>query len=177
MRVDEQLRAGERVYHPKYGFGVVRAIRDEGLGNLVGRNPNGATEAYYEIEINREGTLFVPVGRAAMVGLRRLSNSLAMISNCLESDAVVLPDDTRERMARLRQLEQAREPQALPEAIRDLLALRRGAALSAPERKWLDQACKRLSAEAAIVDNIAESQAHAAILAAVAGAATPAPPA
>jgi RNA polymerase-interacting CarD/CdnL/TRCF family regulator len=174
LRLDERLRAGEPVYHPKYGFGVVRGIRDEGMGHLVEQSPGGVTEAYYEIDITGEGTLFVPVGRAAMVGLRRLTNGLAAIFACLASDGAVLPADSRQRLAGLRQSEQAREAEALPKAVRDLIAVRRNSQLTSSERKWLEHACRRLSAEAAIVDHIAESEAHAAILAAVAAAATPA---
>ncbi|MGE5601463.1 MAG: CarD family transcriptional regulator [Nitrososphaerales archaeon] len=175
LRLHEHLRAGEPVYHPKYGFGVVRGIRDQGMGHLVEPSASGETEAYYEIDITGEGTLFVPVGRAGMVGLRRLTNGLATIFACLASDGAALPADSRQRLAGLRQSEQAREPEALPEAVRDLLAVRRTGQLTSSERKWLDHACRRLSAEAAIVDHIAESEAHAAILAAVEAAAVPGP--
>jgi RNA polymerase-interacting CarD/CdnL/TRCF family regulator len=172
-RASEQLRAGEPVYHPRYGFGVVRGLLDQGSSLLMGKNPDGAAGAYYEIEIIKEGRLFVPIARATAVGLRRLSNSLATILRCLASDAIMLPENTRERAAWLREREQAREPEALPEAVRDLIAVRSGSTLSNSERKWLDQACRRLSAEASIVDRIAESEAHAAILAAVAAGASP----
>lgn len=172
--LSEQLQPGEPVYHPKYGFGVVRGIRDAGMGRLVEPNASGVIEAYYEIDITGEGTLFVPIGRAALVGLRRLTNGLAAICECLASDAAALPADTKPRLAGLKQSEQAREARALPEAVRDLVAVRRGGTLSNPERKWLDQACRRLSAEAAIVDRIAESEAYAAIVAAVTAASAPA---
>jgi RNA polymerase-interacting CarD/CdnL/TRCF family regulator len=108
-----------------------------------------------------------------MVGLRRLSNGLAAIFECLASDAAMLPEDSRPRLAGLRQREQAREPEALPEAVRDLIAVQRNNPLSSSERKWLEQACRRLSAEAAIVDDIAEFEAYTAIVAAVAAAAAP----
>lgn len=175
LRLGQELQAGEPVYHPKYGFGVVRGIRNQGMGHFVEQNAGGATEAYYEIDITGEGTLFVPINRAEMVGLRRLSNSLAAISACLSSDGGTLPEDTRQRLAGLRQSEQAREAGALPEAVRDLIAVRRNSQMTNPERKWLEHACRRLSAEAAIIDHIAESEAYAAILAAVAAASAPAP--
>lgn len=171
---DEKLRAGEAVYHPRYGFGVVRGIRSDGLGRLVDQSASPTTEAYYEIEIKGEGTLFVPVGRATSVGLRRLTNGVAAIIECLASDAAALPADTKPRLAGLRQSEQAREASALPEAVRDLLAERRGGVMSGPERKWLEQACRKLSTEAALVDHISESEAYAAITAAVATASVPA---
>lgn len=174
VRLDEQLRAGEPVYHPKYGFGVVRGIRDHGMSHLVEANASGVTEAYYEIDITGEGTLFVPIGRAEMVGLRRLTNSLAAIFECLASEGAMLPQDSRQRLAGLRQSEQAREPEALPQAVRDLIAVRRNAPLSNPERKWLEHACRRLSSEAAIIEHIPESEAYAAIVAAVAAASDPA---
>lgn len=172
-----ELRPGEPVYHPKYGFGVVLSIRDQGIGAMAAPGAVGAPEAYYEIEIARSGTLFVPTDRAGMVGLRRLTNSVGAILACLASDGGALPQDTRERLAWLRRSEQAREPAALVEAVRDLLTLRRSSPLSNPERKWLDVACRRLSAEAAIIDRIPESEAHAAITAAVAATAPPVMPA
>lgn len=173
LQASEQLRAGEPVYHPRYGFGVVRGVLDQGSGHLMAMNGDGPAGAYYEIEIIKEGRLFVPVDRATSVGLRRLSNSLATVLRCLASDAGMLPEITRERAGWLRQREQAREPEALPEAVRDLIAVCSHSTLSNSERKWLDQACRRLSAEAAIVDHVAESEAHAAILAAVTAAASP----
>jgi RNA polymerase-interacting CarD/CdnL/TRCF family regulator len=136
-------------------------------------NGDGPAGAYYEVEIIKEGRLFVPVARATAVGLRRLSNSLATILRCLASDAAMPPEITRERADWLRRREQACEAEALTEAVRDLTAGRSHRTLSNSERKWLDQACRRLSAEAAIVDHITESEAHAAILAAVAAAASP----
>jgi RNA polymerase-interacting CarD/CdnL/TRCF family regulator len=172
----EPLRPGEAVYHPRYGFGVVRGIRNEGMANFTEQNVGGVTEPYYEIDITGEGTLFVPTNRAELVGLRRLSNSLAVISACLGSDAVTLPDEARPRLAGLRQREQAREPEALAEAVRDLIASRRNGSLTNPERKWLEQACRRLSAEAAIIEHMAESEAYAAIVAAVAAAGASFPP-
>jgi RNA polymerase-interacting CarD/CdnL/TRCF family regulator len=138
----------------------------------MGKNGDGGAGAYYEIEIIKEGRLFVPVARATAVGLRRLSNGLATILRCLASDAGMLPEITRERAGWLRQREQAREPEALPEAVRDLIAVRGRRTLSNSERRWLDQACRRLSAEAAIVDHIAEAEAYAAILAAIGAAAS-----
>ncbi len=173
LRLGEQLRVGEPVYHPKYGFGVVRGVRAEGMGHLVAQSANGVTETYYEIDITGEGTLFVPTDRAEMVGLRRLSNGLAAIIECLATDGEALAEDSRQRLAGLRQSEQAREANALPEAIRNLVAIRRGTALSNPERKWLEHACRRLSSEVALVDHISETEAYAAIVAAVQAASSP----
>jgi RNA polymerase-interacting CarD/CdnL/TRCF family regulator len=134
---------------------------------------DGLTGAYYEIETFKEGRLFVPVARATSVGLRRLSNSLATVLRCLASEAITLPEISRERAGWLRQRSQAHGPEALPEAVRDLVAAGSRSRLSNSERKWLDQACRRLSAETARVDHIGESEAHAAILAAVAAAVSP----
>jgi RNA polymerase-interacting CarD/CdnL/TRCF family regulator len=169
-----QLGSGDPVYHPKYGFGVIRGIRDHDIGHLVQESASGAAESYYEVDMAVGGSLFVPVGRAEMVGLRRLSNSLEAIFKCFRAASSALPEDSRERMADLRRCEQSREPQALREAVRDLVAIRRNCALTNPEKKWLDQACRRLSVEAAIVEGISESAAYAAILAAVEAATKPA---
>jgi RNA polymerase-interacting CarD/CdnL/TRCF family regulator len=40
----------------------------------------------------------------------------------------------------------------------------RGRARTASEKAWLDKSCERLSMEAALVDRISRSQAHAAIM-------------
>ena len=59
------------------------------------------------------------------------------------------------------------EPAALPASVRDMLAQSRGRTLTASEKTWLAKSCERLSIEAALVDRISRSQAHAAIWEAV----------
>jgi RNA polymerase-interacting CarD/CdnL/TRCF family regulator len=48
-----------------------------------------------------------------------------------------------------------------------MVAQSHGRTLTATEKTWLNKACERLSIEAALVDGISRSQAHAAIWEAV----------
>ena len=113
------------------------------------------------------GTLLVPVSRAEHVGLRLLTNGVAAIMICLNSPAGSLPADARKRAAELWARGQIGEPTALAASVRDMLAQSHGRTLTAREKAWLDKSCERLSTEAALVDRISRSQAHAAIWEAV----------
>ena len=166
-----ELRPGEPVYHPKYGFGVVLSIRDQGIGAMAAPSVGGVPEAYYEIEIALFRHAFCSDGPGRAGWPTPVDQQRGCDPGVPGVGRGVLPQDNRERLAWLRRSEQAREPAVLVEAVRDLLTLRRSGPLSNPERKWLDVACRRLSAEAAIIDRIPESEAHAAITAAVAATA------
>ena len=157
------FRSGELVYHPRYGFGTVTGIAQQNLSKLVRDDKVSLAEDYYEIDLRQSGTLLVPVARVDSVGLRRLTNGLAAIEACLASPPDKLTEDGRQRMAQLRACEQSPEPGALLGAIRDLAAIGRERGLSTAEQKWLDQACRRLAIEAALVDDIAEVDARTAI--------------
>lgn len=157
------FRSGELVYHPRFGFGTILGITQQDIDHLMRRDAATTAEDYYEIGLFESGTLFVPVARVDTVGLRRLTNGLKVIEACLNSPPDFLPTDSRQRFAGLRACEQAREPDALLRAVRDLTALARDRALTGAEQKWLDQACRRLGTEAALVDDISESAARAAI--------------
>lgn len=167
-RRDSDLRPGDLVFHPRYGLGTVqRLARRERIYAV--REPEDpsvsseATEECYEIDLTEGGLLQVPVSRAASVGLRRASNGIAAVQANLRSSPGSLPSEPRERAATLRIREQLFEPEALACLVRDLLVHSRGRALSAGERSWLDKACLRLSAEAALVDRISLIQAKSAI--------------
>jgi len=109
------------------------------------------------------GTLLVPVSRAEHVGLRLLTNGVDAITICLHSQAHSLLEDARKRAAELWERGQIGEPTALAASVRDMLAQSRGRTLTRSEKAWLDKSCERLSTEAALVDRISRSQAHAAI--------------
>jgi RNA polymerase-interacting CarD/CdnL/TRCF family regulator len=165
------LGPGDVIFHPRYGFGAI-----SGLTRRDPRHPNqdrasaGAsdqTQEYYDIQLMDGGTLLVPVSRAESLGLRLLTNGVAAITICLHSPAQSLPEDARKRAAELQARGQNGEPTALAAAVRDMLAQSRGRALRNSEKAWLDKSCERLSTEAALVDRISRSQAHAAIREAV----------
>jgi RNA polymerase-interacting CarD/CdnL/TRCF family regulator len=161
------LGAGDAIYHPRYGFGTVMSVSRQSITGNGSRGPGDGpadgVQDYYEIELMEGGTLLVPVAKADAVGLRRLSNRLEDIETWLRSPAEALPVNSRERVVELRSRDQAVEPGALAQAVRDLIPRRQRRSLTATEKLWLDRACERLSQEAALVESIPVPQARAAI--------------
>jgi RNA polymerase-interacting CarD/CdnL/TRCF family regulator len=163
-----ELRPGDPVFHPKYGFGTVDSLtRSDRIHPVHEHTPADAgsdrTEDYYCIHLVEGGTLLVPVDRAESLGLRRLTNGIEAVKASLCSPAESLPANLRERASVLRTRELLAEPAALAHSVRDMLAQSHGRALSAGEKTWLDKSCQRLSTEAALVDHITMPQARAAI--------------
>ena len=166
------LAPGDLIFHPRHGFGTIsgmtrrdpiRPIQDV----VVSDGVTDLAQDYYDIQLTNGGTLLVPVNRAKRVGLRLLTNGLDAITMCLQSPAQSLSGDARERAAELWARGQVGEPTALAASVRDMVAQSRGRAHTASEREWLNKSCERLSTEAALVDGISKSQAHAAIWEAV----------
>lgn len=145
------LRSGERVYHPMYGFGVIESLTARDHAD------------YYGIRLSDGTVLSVPVTRAETLGLRPLINSLSAIVAGLRSTASPLPDDDRQRAIELKARWQAPGPAVLTQAVRDLLGRSRTSRLTPADKKWLTNACERLSTEAALVDAIEPTKARAAI--------------
>jgi RNA polymerase-interacting CarD/CdnL/TRCF family regulator len=107
--------------------------------------------------------LTVPVDRAEALGLRLIVNSLATIVACLHAPVRPLPDNDRERVVELKACWQTSRPAALAEAVRDLMGRSHTHRLTPGDKRWLANACERLSAEAALVDAIDLFQAQTAI--------------
>lgn len=165
---NELLLPGDPIFHPKFGFGAVHGItRRERIQPVkqeaAGEAPSDPSEEYYDIRLREGGTLLVPISRAEGVGLRRLTGGLAAVRASMSSPARSLPDDFRERAAVLRMRGQLPEPAALAHSVRDFLAQGRGRTLSAGENTWLEKSCRRLSIEAALVDQISLDEALDAI--------------
>ncbi len=165
------LGPGDLIFHPRHGFGTISGMtrRDplHPIQDGVSEGVSDQTQAYYDIQLMDGGTLLVPVSREAHVGLRLLTNGVDAITLCLNSPAQSLPADSRKRAAELWARGQIGEPTALAASVRDMLAQSHGRVLTASEKAWLDKSCERLSTEAALVDRISRSQAHAAIWEAV----------
>jgi RNA polymerase-interacting CarD/CdnL/TRCF family regulator len=166
------LSPGDQIFHPQHGFGTITGLtRRDPLHPIQDLVADGGVsdqaEDYYDIQLMDGGSLLVPVDRAGRVGLRPLTNGVDAVTICLHSPAQSLPADARQRAFELRIRGQNGEPIALAASVRDMLAQSRGRALTATEKSWLDKSCERLSTEAALVDRIPRSQAHAAILEAV----------
>ena len=165
------LSPGDQIFHPQHGFGTISSLtrRDPRYPIqevVTGEGVSDQAQDYYDIQLMTGGTLLVPVGRAERVGLRPLTNGVDAVTICLHSPARSLPVDARQRAFELRARGQNGEPTALAASVRDMLAQSRGRALTASEKAWLDKSCERLSIEAALVDHIPRTQAHAAIRAA-----------
>jgi RNA polymerase-interacting CarD/CdnL/TRCF family regulator len=169
---NDRLQPGDPIFHPKYGFGTIHSLTRRDRVHPI-QEPDSAepesdrAEDYYDIHLERGGTLLVPISRAASVGLRRLSDGLEVVKAGLRSPAQTLPANFRQRAAALRLREQLAEPAALAHSVRDLLAQARARTLSEGEKTWLDKSCQRLSTEAALVDHISMSEARAAIWAVI----------
>jgi RNA polymerase-interacting CarD/CdnL/TRCF family regulator len=161
------LGPGDLIFHPSHGFGTISGLtRRDPLHPIQDKPSDGVsdqTQAYYDIQLMDGGTLLVPVSRAERVGLRLLTNSVDAITLCLRSPAQSLPADARKRAAELWTRGQVGEATALAACVRDMVAHSRGRALTVSEKTWLDKSCDRLSTEAALVDHISRSQAHATI--------------
>lgn len=162
------LSPGDLIFHPKFGFGSIYATtRRERIlpvgGLAAGETPADLTEDYYDIRLREGGTLLVPISRSRAVGLRRLTCGLATVRASMYTAPRSLPADHRERAAVMRQRGQLPEPDALAHTVRDFLAQSRGRQRSAGETTWLEKSCRRLSIEAALVDQISEEEAYNAI--------------
>ena len=165
------LGPGDQIFHPQHGFGTISGLtrRDplHPIQDVASAGVSDQTQDYYEIQLMSGGTLLVPVSYAATVGLRLLTNGVDAITLCLNSPAQSLPADSRKRAAELWARGQIGEPTALAASVRDMVTQSRGRTRTASEKAWLDKSCERLSTEAALVDRISRSQAHAAIWEAV----------
>jgi len=139
-----QFQPDDKVYHPRSGFGVVRAVQKFDL--------MGESAAYYEIGLVASGILWVPVARAEENGLRPLVNSLVAIMAELHAEVRPLPENGRQRMSELNARWLASEPSVLVQTVRDLAGCGRAHPLTASERKWLARAVERLSVEVSLLD-------------------------
>ncbi len=151
----EPMQPGDRIYHAKYGFGVV-----EGLIRL---ELDGQAMDCYRIRMDYRGRLTVPIDRPEALELRVLVNSLARIAAGLRKPARPLSDDHRVRSRELDAYWQDLRSEALTEGVRDLMSRERRGKLTSKDRQWLSSACARLSAEIALVDAIELFQARAAM--------------
>lgn len=151
----QRLQPGDRISHPTYGLGVV-----EGTTTF---NQNGKATEFYSVRLTKDSLLTVPVDRAEALGVRRIVNGLAAIVACLHAPVHALPDDDHERSLWLKACWHAPQPGALAEAVRDLVGRSRAYRLTPADKRWLANACERMSVEAASVDAIDVLEARDAI--------------
>jgi RNA polymerase-interacting CarD/CdnL/TRCF family regulator len=149
------FQPGDRVFHPTYGLGVIEALTTRGEADQK--------IEYYGVRLADAAILSVPIDRAEALGLRRIVNGLTAILTCLRSRAQSLPRDGRQRAMELKARSSSPQPDALTQAVRDLLGRSRPQDLTPADKRWLSSACERLSAEAALVDAISLDEARRAI--------------
>ena len=140
----QRLQPGDRISHPAYGLGVVE-------GTTTFDQEGRATE-FYTVRLSRDSLLTVPVDRAEALGLRLIVNGLAAIVACLRAPMHALPNNDRERSMWLKARWSAPQPEALVEAVRDLVGRSRTCRLTPADKRWLVNASERMSVEAALVD-------------------------
>jgi RNA polymerase-interacting CarD/CdnL/TRCF family regulator len=153
--IGDLLKSGDRVFHPVYGVGIV-----EGLAT---RDQAGQATDYYTVRLSHGSVLSVPVTCADNLGLRPIANSLATIVACLNSPAGPLPTDDRQRATEIKTRSRIPQPAALSQTVRDLVNHSHAHKLTPADKNWLSAACEHLGDEAAWVDAIDPSEAHAAI--------------
>ena len=112
----KRLAAGDQVFHPMYGFGVVEGMTTRDTTGQVGQKSD-----YYGVRLSDGGILSVPVARAEALGLRRVVNSLAAIMACLRSPAHPLPDDDRQRVIELKARWQSPQPAVIKEQVQVII--------------------------------------------------------
>jgi RNA polymerase-interacting CarD/CdnL/TRCF family regulator len=151
----QRLQPGDRISHPMYGLGMVEGV--------ITFDQDGRTTDFYRVRLSRGDLLTVPVERAQALGLRLIVNGLAAIVACLHSPMQPLSDNDRERVIELKASWQASQPTAVAQAVRDLMGRGRTHRLTPNDKRWLVNACERLSAEVALVDAIDLFRARAAI--------------
>lgn len=141
-----QFSVGDKVVHPRYGPGTVAGIESKELMD--------GPKQYYVIEMAGPGmTVQIPVGRASEVGLRSAMarSRLPQVLIILQRRPHPLPQDYRERQARIEaQLRTGRVSQ-LAMAVRDLTWHRKLAHLTKTDVNNLRQGSDLLAAEMALV--------------------------
>ncbi len=143
----------DRVVHPAYGVGSVRAVVTESF-------PGSAPREYYQIDM-RQGTIWIPVDDSATTGLRPLTTKaeLARWRRVLSSPSVSLNPDARQRRQELLNRVRTGQIRAWCEVVRDLTAQGRTKPLADSDSMILRQAKDGLCREWADADGISIEQA------------------
>jgi RNA polymerase-interacting CarD/CdnL/TRCF family regulator len=149
----------DRVVHPAYGVGSIRAVVTESF-------PGSAPREYYQIDM-RQGTIWIPVDDSASTGLRALTTKaeLARWRRVLSAPSVALNPDARQRRQELLDRVRTGQIRAWCEVVRDLTALGRTKPkpLADSDSMILRQAKDGLCREWADADGISIEQAIRAV--------------
>ncbi len=147
-----QFSVGDKVVHPRYGPGAITSIDRKELMD--------GPKNYYVIQMAGSGlTVQIPVGRADEAGLRfaMARSRLPQVLIILQRTPHLLPQDYKQRQARIGdQLRTGRASQ-LAMAVRDLTWHRKLAHLTKTDTDNLRQGSDLLAAEMALVSGDAVS--------------------
>jgi CarD family transcriptional regulator len=141
-----KLSVGDKVVHPRCGFGQVVGL--ERLDLVDG------FERYYAIEIPDQGlTVHVPVRNAVELGVRPVMSraKLARVLDMLRGKPRLLSEDYKERQAWIRERLEVGSPLRIAEIVRDLTWHERRAHLTKADSDLLARGRQFLSAEIALV--------------------------
>jgi CarD family transcriptional regulator len=146
---------GDKVVHPTYGAGLVMSIEKQDLLEQYHR--------YYVIDLAVDDrTLMIPVSKAEEIGLRSISQGVALSQmwHTLGAEAETLPDDYKRRQERIQEKLKTGDAIKVAEVIRDLSALKREDHLTSFDTKLLDRAQQFLACEVALVEGVQVSEAE-----------------
>lgn len=165
-----EFLVGDRVVHPKHGFGQITALHHLDLVE--------GFKHYYVIVVPDQGlTVHVPVRKVEELGIRRVMSraKLSRVLDTLRGRPCQLSEDYKERQARIREKLETGGPLQIAEILRDLTWHERRAHLTAADSALLSRGREFLAAEIAVVTGTEIISAKQAIDTALLGAATSEP--
>ena len=149
-----QYETGDRVVHPAYGGGEIRAIQEKSFLNHTNR--------YYEIFVSTKNmTIMVPVKKAHEVGIRPVSGgeTLDQLWSILERAPRDLSDQYQERQDIIKEQIRTGDLLEIARALRDLLGRQDEHKLTQADRGLVDQAEGFIASELALALNISIDEA------------------
>ena len=149
-----QYETGDRVVHPAYGGGEIRAIQEKSFLNHTNR--------YYEIFVSTKNmTIMVPVKRANEIGIRPVSDgeTLDELWSVLARAPRDLSDQYQERQDVIRGQIRTGDLLEIARALRDLLGRQGEHKLTQADRGLVDQAEGFIASELALALDISIDEA------------------
>ncbi len=157
------FKVGDKVVHPTHGAGVVISIESKDIIDEF--------DKYYVIDmVASRMKLMVPVKNAEEIGLRRaIKRSRALrLLDILRGYPDELPDDYRERQARIAEKLKSGDAIAIAQVVRNLYWWDQQKKLSAGDTKLFDRAKQLLIGELALAEDIEAEAANKQLEAALA---------
>lgn len=145
---------GDKVMHPRHGGGTVTAIEEVELVE--------GFERYYAIEIPEHSmTLHIPMRKADELGIRPVmrESKLERVLETLRSLPKELADNYKARQAAIRKRLDTGRPLQVAGAVRDLYWRQEQDSLTQVDTKLLNRARDILSAEIALIRDVARHEA------------------